>query len=100
MSWSRSLPRPLVIPGVMQLVTLVDALARGGIFSRTLKLFSDPAQRFRFSHDVSEARAMLLLREYSSQSLSENLGRTAFGLFVAGLVAWLIVLYWTAPFDF
>jgi len=44
--------------------------------------------------------AMLLLREYSSQSLSENLGRTAFGLFVAGLVAWLIVLYWTAPFDF
>jgi hypothetical protein len=43
---------------------------------------------------------MLLLREYSTQSLSENLGRTAFGLFVAGLVAWLIVLYWTAPFDF
>jgi hypothetical protein len=33
---------------------------------------------------VSEARAMLLLREYSSRSLSENLARTAFGLFVAG----------------
>ena len=43
---------------------------------------------------------MLLLREYSSRSLSENLARTAFGLFVAGPVAWLVVLYRTAPFDF
>jgi hypothetical protein len=43
---------------------------------------------------------MLLLREYSSRSLSENLARTAFGLFVAAPVAWLVVLYWTAPFDF
>jgi hypothetical protein len=24
----------------------------------------------------------------------------AFGLFVAGLVAWLVALYWAAPFDF
>jgi biopolymer transport protein ExbB/TolQ len=43
---------------------------------------------------------MLLLREYSSRSLSENLARTACGLFVAGPVAWLAVLYRTAPFDF
>jgi hypothetical protein len=43
---------------------------------------------------------MLLLREYSIQSLLENLPQAAFGLFVAGLVAWLVALYWTAPFDF
>ena len=43
---------------------------------------------------------MLLLREYSRRSLSENLPQAAFGLFVAGLTAWLVALYWTAPFDF
>ncbi len=43
---------------------------------------------------------MLLLREHFSRSLSENPPRTVFGLFVAGLVVWLAVLYWIAPFDF
>jgi hypothetical protein len=43
---------------------------------------------------------MLLLREHFSRALSENLLRTVFGLFVAGLVVWLVVLYWTTPFDF
>jgi hypothetical protein len=43
--------------------------------------------------------AMLLLREFARRSLRENLAGTAFGLFVAGLVVWLVVLYWSAPFD-
>jgi hypothetical protein len=42
---------------------------------------------------------MLLLREYVRRSLPEDLAGTAFGLFVAGLVVWLVVLYWSAPFD-
>jgi len=41
---------------------------------------------------------MLLLREYARRSLPENLPGTAFGLFLAGLVVWLVVLYWSAPF--
>ena len=34
----------------------------------------------------------------SRRLLSADPAQTAFGLFVAGLVAWLIVLYWAAPF--
>jgi hypothetical protein len=41
---------------------------------------------------------MLLLGEYSRRSLSVNVPQAAFGLFVAGLVAWLVALYWVAPF--
>jgi hypothetical protein len=48
---------------------------------------------------IREVRTMLLLREYVRRSLPENLAGTAFGLFVAGLVVWLVVLYWSAPFD-
>jgi len=43
---------------------------------------------------------MLLLREHFSRSISENLPRTVFGLIVAGLVVWLVILYWSAPFDY
>ena len=43
---------------------------------------------------------MLLLREYSRRLLSVNLPQAAFGLFVAGLTAWLVGLYWAAPIDF
>lgn len=43
---------------------------------------------------------MLLLREYPRRSLPEYLPQALFGLFVAGLVAWLVALYWIAPFDF
>lgn len=43
---------------------------------------------------------MFLLHEHSRRLLSADPAQTAFGLFVAGLVAWLIVLYWAAPFDF
>jgi hypothetical protein len=43
---------------------------------------------------------MPLLRECSRRSLPENLARTAFGLFVAGLVVWLVDLYWSTPLDF
>ena len=43
---------------------------------------------------------MLLLREHFSRSISENLPRTVFGLIVAGPVVWLVILYWSAPFDF
>ena len=52
-------------------------------------------RRLRF-----EAGAMLLLREYSRRLLSVNLQQAAFGLFVAGLIAWLVGLYWAAPIDF
>jgi hypothetical protein len=43
---------------------------------------------------------MLLLREHFSRPVSENLPRTVFGLIVAGLIVWLAVLSWIAPFDF
>jgi hypothetical protein len=43
---------------------------------------------------------MLLWREHFSRSISENLPRTVFGLIVAGLVVWLVILYWSAPFDY
>jgi hypothetical protein len=39
MAWSRPLPRLLASRGVMQLVALVDVLARSGIFSRIKTIF-------------------------------------------------------------
>jgi hypothetical protein len=74
-------------------------LSLSGLFS-----FGPPhrCSRIRYSSRATqlEARAMLLLRERFSRPVSENLLRTVFGLFVAGLVVWLAVLYWVAPFDF
>ncbi len=43
---------------------------------------------------------MLLLHQHSRRLLSADPAHAAFGLFVAGLIVWLVVLYWAAPFDF
>jgi hypothetical protein len=61
-----------------------------------LKLIADSTRlSFQQVHTFSMA-----IRINKAAPEDHWLARASFGLFVAGLAAWLVALYWTAPLDF